>query len=392
MSLKAAIYDPYLDTLGGGERYCLSVAEILSQNGYEVDIFWSGDQDILIRAQDRFALDLSTVKLVPDIFGLTKKRIELIEENLPENFHSRPAPNRDAFSRLKKFLNKRKVLSDYDFLFYLSDGSSPFLFAKKNFLHVQVPFVTKFTASEKFLNSLKARFIDKVICNSQFTSKFLTSFPGNKITVLYPPVDVAKLEGDVDKKKIILSVGRFDNILNAKKQDVLIKAFIKFYKQSPKTDWKLVLAGGSREVPEKNNYLLHLQEIAKSYPIHFVVNPSFEELKKIYARSSIYWHAAGFEVDEYLTPEQTEHFGMTVVEAMDSGLVPLVVAKGGLTEIVHHEKNGYIWQSIDKLADKTKLLIDTPKTLVEMSQKAHKSAQAFSKEVFAEKLLSLIRS
>jgi len=94
MSLKAAIYDPYLDTLGGGERYCLSVAEILSQNGYEVDIFWSGDQDILIRAQDRFALDLSTVKLVPDIFGLTKKRIELIEENLPENFHSRPAQPR----------------------------------------------------------------------------------------------------------------------------------------------------------------------------------------------------------------------------------------------------------------------------------------------------------
>jgi len=129
MSLKAAIYDPYLDTLGGGERYCLSVAEILSQNGYEVDIFWSGDQDILIRAQDRFALDLSTVKLVPDIFGLTKKRIELIEENLPENFHSRPAPNRDVFSRVKKFLNKRKVLSNYDFLFYLSDGSSPFLFA-----------------------------------------------------------------------------------------------------------------------------------------------------------------------------------------------------------------------------------------------------------------------
>lgn len=392
MSLKAAIYDPYLDTLGGGERYCLSVAEILSQNGYEVDIFWSGDQDILSRVQDRFALDLSGVKLVPDIFGLSKKRIELIEENLPENFHSQPAPNRDILSRLKNFLNKKQVLSDYNFLFYLSDGSSPFLFSKKNFLHVQVPFVTKFNSSEKFLNSLKARFIDKVICNSQFTSKFLTSFPENKITVLYPPVDVAKLEGDVDKQKIILSVGRFDNILNAKKQDVLIEAFIKFYKKSPKTDWKLVLAGGSREVPEKNNYLIHLQEMAKDYPIHFVVNPSFEELKKIYARSSIYWHAAGFEVDEYLTPEQTEHFGMTVVEAMDSGLVPLVVAKGGLTEIVDNEKNGFLWQTIDELAAKTHLLIATPKTLMEMSEKAHESAQAFSKEVFAERLLKLIRS
>ena len=29
MEKRAAIYDPYLDTLGGGERYCLTVAEIL---------------------------------------------------------------------------------------------------------------------------------------------------------------------------------------------------------------------------------------------------------------------------------------------------------------------------------------------------------------------------
>ena len=35
---RAAIYDPYLDTLGGGERYCLSVVEFLLQNNYQVDI------------------------------------------------------------------------------------------------------------------------------------------------------------------------------------------------------------------------------------------------------------------------------------------------------------------------------------------------------------------
>jgi len=40
--MRAAIYDPYLDTLGGGERYCLTVAEILLKNGWQVDLFWSG--------------------------------------------------------------------------------------------------------------------------------------------------------------------------------------------------------------------------------------------------------------------------------------------------------------------------------------------------------------
>lgn len=134
MSLKAAIYDPYLDTLGGGERYCLSVAEILVKHDYEVDIFWSGQQDILEKAKNRFALDLSKINLVPDIFGLSNSKIEFVEENININsIHSKVKPNQDFFSRIKKFINKRKVLSQYDIVFYLSDGSSPFLFGKKNF-------------------------------------------------------------------------------------------------------------------------------------------------------------------------------------------------------------------------------------------------------------------
>ncbi len=393
MSLKAAIYDPYLDTLGGGERYCLSVAEILVKHGFMVDIFWSGDQDILKKAENRFALDLSKINLIPDIFGLTRKKIEFVEENIDlKSIHSKVAPDQDFLSKIKKLIKKRKILSQYDFIFYLSDGSSPFLFGKKNFLHVQVPFVTKFSTRDKFLNLLKSRYIHKVICNSKFTSKFLNSFSEDKVKVVYPPVDVAKLEGDIKKDKIILSVGRFDNILNAKKQDILIKAYQKFYQQNPKTEWKLFLAGGSREDPKKNNYLIHLQHLAKDLPINFVINPSFDELKKLYARSAIYWHAAGYGVDELIHPEETEHFGMTVVEAMDSGLVPMVVSKGGLTEIVNDEKNGFLWQTIDELAAKTQLIISSPQSFIQMAQLAHKNAQQFSKEIFEDKLMSLINS
>ena len=38
--MKAAIFDPYLDTLGGGERYCLAFAEVLVGKGWEVDVEW----------------------------------------------------------------------------------------------------------------------------------------------------------------------------------------------------------------------------------------------------------------------------------------------------------------------------------------------------------------
>ncbi|MDD3998558.1 MAG: glycosyltransferase [Candidatus Shapirobacteria bacterium] len=390
MTLKAAIYDPYLDTLGGGERYCLSVAEILLKNKYKVDIFWSGNQDILSVAEKRFNLNLKEVTLVPDIFGLVPKKIDLIEDGNLKTTYSRPLPALNLLQKIKSIYQKYKVLSQYDLVFYLSDGSIPLLFSKNNLLHVQVPFILKENYLDKIFNFFKVKFIKKVICNSQFTSKFLSNFPKDKVNILYPPVDVEKFSSSENKENIILSVGRFDNILNAKKQDVLIEAFKKIYQNNRELKWRLILVGGSRDLPEKNHYLNHLKKLAASFPIEFIVNPEFQQLKEIYSKSKIYWHAAGFGVDEYLHPEQTEHFGMTVVEAMDSGLVPLVVAKGGLTEIVTESFNGFTWQTIDELVAKTQLLIATPSDLEKLSKAAHDSSQVFSKENFETKFLDLI--
>ena len=391
MSLRAAIYDPYLDTLGGGERYCLTVGEILLKNGYQVDIFWSGNQEIISQAEKRFDLKLQGIKLVPDIFGLVPQKIDLIEENNLDTLHSQTIPKASYFQKVNNFIKKIQVLSKYDLVFYLSDGSIPFLFSKKNLLHIQVPFVIRENYLDKIINFIKVRRISRVVCNSQFTSRFLNNFPKDKLKIIYPPVDVEKFSSSESKENIILSVGRFDNILNAKKQDLLIEAFEKICKNNPHFDWKLVLMGGSHDLPENNHYLLHLQHLAKDLPIEFVVNPDFDHLKNIYSKAKIYWHAAGYGVDEYLHPEETEHFGMTVVEAMDSGAVPLVVAKGGLTEIVTNSKNGFTWQTLDELIAKTQLLLGTPKDLKELSLKAHESSQIFSKENFEKQLLDLIR-
>lgn len=390
MSLKAAIYDPYLDTLGGGERYCLSVGEILLKHGYEVDIFWSGSREILNQAEKRFNLDLKKINYLPDIFGLVPQKIDYSdEENI--NFSQIPKSiKNNSFNKLKNFIKKYQVLSKYDLVFYLSDGSFPFLFGKKNFLHVQVPFIAHEKISEKFINIFKNNFISEVICNSHFTAKFLNTFPQAKIKVLYPPVDVEKFSPSV-KEDIILSVGRFDNILNAKKQDILIEGFQKIIEKRPETKWKLVLMGGSREDPAENHYLIHLKHLAKSLPVEFIVNPDFNELKNTYSKAKIYWHAAGFGVDEFLHPEETEHFGMSVVEAMASGAVPMVVTKGGLTEIVSDSKNGYTWQTLDDLVAKTQLLLDTPKELQKLSNEVLVCSQLFSKEKFESELLNLIK-
>ena len=381
--MKAAIYDPYLDTLGGGERYCLTVAEILLAQGWSVDLFWSGDNDLINLAVSRFSLKLDGLNIVPDIFGLKTTDIDTTQDQNIEKFISHKTTT-------KSIINKFKQTRKYDFVFFLNDGSIPFLFSKKNILHVQVPFITKVSSKQRLLNTVKSKLISKIVCNSNFTASYIHSNLKSKVEVIYPPVDIDSMDNHQQKQNIILSVGRFDNILNSKKQDLMIEVFAKFIKQNPGTDWKLILMGGSRLSETENHYLLHLKNLATNLPVEFIINPDFEKLKQIYSISKIYWHAAGYGVDQNIHPELCEHFGISPVEAMASGLVPVLANKGGLPEIVTNGVNGFLWDEPSDLLAKTQLLIITPSTLAKMSLEAIKSSKIFSKNIFKEKIINLL--
>lgn len=390
--LKAGIYDPYLDTLGGGERYCLSVAEILINNGYQVDLFWSGDKSLIEKAENRFSLDLKKINIVPDIFESTPSSISLIEDKsiLFDLIH-RSRSQLKIRDKIIKIIKKLYTTQKYDLIFYLSDGSNPFLFAKQNILHVQVPFTQEQTKQNNLLNNTKAITYNHIVCNSQFTAKFTQKFFNKKVEVLYPPVDVNKFEISEKKENIILNVGRFDNILNSKKQDVLISVFKKLSRNKQLKNWKLIFAGGSLQSSEQNSYLNLLKHEAKDYPIEFCVNPNFETLKLLYAKSKIYWHAAGYGVKQNLHPENTEHFGMTIVESMASGCVPVVISKGGIPEIINNGVDGFTWLTKKGLYNKTKKLILNNKLFETAQLKSILSAKKFSKENFENQFMKLIK-
>ncbi len=353
---KALVYDPYLDTLGGGERYCLTLALGLVSADYAVDIAWP-ERDILQKAELRYGLDLSSLKS-------NKRAYELCRHHP---------------SLWKKIL----FFSHYDLIFWVSDGSLPFLSAKKNFVHFQVPF--KKIGGSSLVNKIKTLFIKKFIYNSAFTATVHEKhFPQNKSLILYPPIDVDSFRPG-KKEKVILSVARFDSPSHPKRQDILIEAFRILNQTHP--EYQLFLAGGSHGTSDT---LQQLKDQAGNLPIKFIVNPDFTKLKSLYSQASFFWHAAGYGLDEQNDPEKVEHFGMTTVEAMASGSVPVVIGKGGQKEIISRD-TGFLCQSPQEIADNTQTLIEKPKIYQKIQTACLKRALHFSHTAFFANLQKIIK-
>ena len=337
---KAAIFNPYLDTLGGGERYALTFAKVLSENGCQVNLEWK-DPKIIDSLSKRFDLELTSINVIPDI----------------------------------------KKGDGYDICFWVSDGSIPLLRARNNILHFQVPFHG--VGGGSLFNKMKLFRINKIVCNSNFTKKVIDKEFGTESVVVYPPVDTKSFKSK-RKENIILYVGRFSGMLQNKGQDILVTCFKRFYDSGNK-DWKLILAGGV-EIGAGNK-VKELRKLAEGYPVELYESPDFKILKKLYGEAKIFWSAAGFGQDEAVNPEKMEHFGITVVEAMSAGAVPVIYNAGGYKEIVEDGINGYLWRTEDELLLKTQEAIQNRSDL---SKKATAESKIYSYENFGKRIKEIL--
>lgn len=347
--MKIGIYTPYLDTLGGGEKYIFDIANCLSGEN-EVSIF-SSEEDILKSVEERFGYDLKKTKTVDSIFNGTKS------------------------------LYKSK---DYDVIFFVSDGSIPTLLSKKNFLIVQFPLNwVKLSVFDK----IKLSKINSIICYSEFVKAHLKKTFKKNIIVI-PPYVKSYYDKKIKKENMIISVGRFTKGMNRKKQEVMVEAFKRLVDSGIK-DWSLALLGSYRE--KDKDYFDAIKKMTDGYPIEIIGNSSIETLSEYYNKAKIYWHAAGFGEDMEKNPERAEHFGITTVEAMSAGCVPIVINQGGQREIVEDNINGFLWDTEEELIRKTENVIRDKDIFERVSKKAIKRSNDFGNEIFCTNINKLIK-
>jgi len=384
LGLRISIYnDPAGSGIGGSEFVAAVLAEALGKN-HQVDLF--------------HRIPPLTVEKLASTSGTRLRNVQLHYVDKP---NSMPQARHNPLAHYRESQKIQAELSEgYDIFIAIVHDIPPFSHAKKGALIVLFPGPSApYVKPEGGVDAELARkrpgryFYQSWAWKRRMQSyQFKTAISdfsrlwskrrwGIDCTVVYPPVNTSFNE--VDKEKIILSVGRFAlrGHGHRKNQEEMLQVYSDM-QSGPTLDWKYFSVGGLDVSPAHQVYFAELSALAAKSGATVIANLPHNELISLYERASIFWHASGYGEDQDVDPFLVEHFGISTAEAMAAGCVPVVINKGGQSEIVEHGISGFVWETLDELKSYTRRLIDDDSLRLQMSGAARKRAQIFGREMF----------
>lgn len=283
---RIGIFNPYWNTMGGGEAHALNVAACLASLSV-----------VELISTSEFSLDK-----IADYFGVDTSRFR---------------------TRVVTEMNSA-ITRQYDIFVNSCYGDTTVSQAKNSIYIVSFPHKE---ASRLFKHSYC------FVPNSYYTKSWVEKYWGQcRTSVLYPLVDSAFSDVDLsfEKDRTIVSVGRFASSGHIKNQVEIVRAFKRASIDNHMPGWKLVLIGSVNCL----DYLEQVRLEAAGSNIEIVINAPYERVVDSYKSASIYIHASGFGRSEDEEPHLQEHFGMAVAQGICSGCYPVVYEAAGPAEIV----------------------------------------------------------
>lgn len=209
------------------------------------------------------------------------------------------------FLILTKFLHgKRVVVSTHGGVFHTTEIG----LAKKLYFGI--------------VQRLLLNFADAIIAVSKNDYDLFSKIWG-KTVLIENGVDLSGLFAAEKKRNTFLFVGRFSK---NKRVEKLLEAF----SQIRSKDFELIIAGVDWE-----NLLVGYREkvglLGIEKNVRFVLNPTDQELRALYAESEFFVSASRYE-----------GFGLALVEAMACGCVPIVQGNEGFSEIVRSGEGFFV--------------------------------------------------
>lgn len=370
---RVCIIHHSLNPCGGGELVALATMELLKELGYYTVLITTEPTDWkrvekLTGHRIRPDEEKTTIPFKLGKFGVYQRLLSTIgymlykgKCDLSINTHGDilPIPTDIIYIHFPTFL----FLTDE----YMFEKYSSSLFWKTYY----IPYMSM----EKFLvqRALSRLRSTAVLTNSSYSAKAIRKYIGVEPLVVYPPVDIDKfLLGALcgSREDIIVSCGRYS-------MEKRYHFILDIAKHLPEYRFYII---GSISSPSSRDYYNRVRAMKEKHGLDNV------ELLVDYPRTKqimLYSHAKA-----YMHAMIGEHFGISIVEAMASGLVPVVHKSGGAwMDIVDYGRYGYGYSSLDEAVEAVEKAV---KNYWSLREKMVNRAKQFTKEVFMEKMKKII--
>ena len=320
LGLIANIVHISLNARGGGERLAVATIKAISSMGIDVELS---------------TLEKPDMQLIHDAYGtsieadLKKIRtLNIFQKYRPLNCNVTVNTHGDMLPFYHNDFNKKNAITycHYPIASHLIDCGDPdYSAALQNMcLLGMTP-----SLQNRYYNAARTAYIkmmvnSTVLTNSNFSRKAILKSFGVDSAVLPPPVDV-----DIFRNACLTSNSRDDSILvisrfhPSKKIENVIHLAKLLHQNELGTEMNIV----GNMLPDGVGYFNYLNNLVKHYEmedfVRFEINLRFDRLLDLMRRSKVYVH-----------PLPGEPFGISTVEAMSAGIVPVVPDIGGHTEFV----------------------------------------------------------
>jgi glycosyltransferase involved in cell wall biosynthesis len=379
-SMRVTVAHISLNSAGGGERVCLAIVEALRKEGHDVRLATVDKTD-----WKRVNRVLGKVSLPSKEFYIFKKsHLEaagglgnalLVASYLLELMFLRSSGN----SEILISTCGEKVNSIADIIYV---NGTPLRCASgfSGMPPTRVCLSRLYHEALKVIDKVGARGGAIIITNSKFTAQTLEKCTGLRTAIIHPLVSLDAFAGAPEKRDGINDVVVYSTFLPEHGLDhlQLVPRIA-----SATTNASFLIIGPATEASKGTISRLE-KTVAKMHAesnIRIQTCSSREEYVEAVRSAKV-----------FLRTLPNEPFGLSIVEAMAAGCVPVVPRSGGpWFDILQEEegKYGFSYQSVEEAAKKIKLLLENDELRQQVSERARKRAADFDSSIFKKGILKI---